>query len=345
MACSRSATGRPSWRHESPRVSGCPGNPPEAAAASGNKLEARATPGGGGAGRPVVFHAAGVGDGRRAAERFAHRVSLRAQTARPVGQPRRHPGRLTRGVGGGVRPHQRAAGARRRARGADAARDEVLVEALHPRTRVRRRRRADRRRAAGLRDLRQARPARWPVLRGNDLRHAVLARPRKPASGWSRRFSRRPTRSASGTGRSTPSAASARTASSSSRSRRGRSAGCARRRCGSADGSTSLEDVLLRHAIGEDVIDVDARDARPPAVMMIPIPKRGMFKRRRRRGGGARACRASRTCASPPSPGSCWSRCPEARQLPRIHLRARARRPRTRMPRSARRTCAAAVHD
>jgi biotin carboxylase len=44
-----------------------------------------------------------------------------------------------------------------------------------------------------------------------------------------------------------------------------------------ADGS-SLERVLLRHAIGEDV-SAAAREAAAAAVMMIPIPKRGMLKR------------------------------------------------------------------
>jgi biotin carboxylase len=43
------------------------------------------------------------------------------------------------------------------------------------------------------------------------------------------------------------------------------------------DGS-SLEHVLLRHAIGEDVASV-VREASASAVMMIPIPKRGMLKR------------------------------------------------------------------
>jgi biotin carboxylase len=44
-----------------------------------------------------------------------------------------------------------------------------------------------------------------------------------------------------------------------------------------ADGS-SLEHVLLRHAIGEDVSAL-TREAAAAAVMMIPIPKRGILKR------------------------------------------------------------------
>jgi biotin carboxylase len=39
----------------------------------------------------------------------------------------------------------------------------------------------------------------------------------------------------------------------------------------------SLEEVVLRHALGEPVPDVAARDA--AAVMMIPIPKRGIYQR------------------------------------------------------------------
>ncbi|HEX6975662.1 MAG TPA: ATP-grasp domain-containing protein [Vicinamibacterales bacterium] len=40
----------------------------------------------------------------------------------------------------------------------------------------------------------------------------------------------------------------------------------------------SLEEVLLRHAVGEDVTPF-AREAQAAAVMMIPIPKRGILKR------------------------------------------------------------------
>ena len=43
-------------------------------------------------------------------------------------------------------------------------------------------------------------------------------------------------------------------------------------------GEASLEDVLLRHAIGEDVSRY-ARESRAAGVMMIPIPTRGMLKR------------------------------------------------------------------
>ena len=43
-------------------------------------------------------------------------------------------------------------------------------------------------------------------------------------------------------------------------------------------GSVSLEDVLLRHAIGEDVSSC-YREATASGVMMIPIPKRGVYRR------------------------------------------------------------------
>ena len=43
------------------------------------------------------------------------------------------------------------------------------------------------------------------------------------------------------------------------------------------DGGVSLEEVLLRHAIGEDVTAV-RQDAQASAVMMIPIPRRGLLK-------------------------------------------------------------------
>ena len=43
-------------------------------------------------------------------------------------------------------------------------------------------------------------------------------------------------------------------------------------------GESTLEDVLLRHAVGQDVSRY-AREARAAGVMMIPIPTRGMLKR------------------------------------------------------------------
>ena len=49
-------------------------------------------------------------------------------------------------------------------------------------------------------------------------------------------------------------------------------------RFGAGDGTSSLEHVLLRHALGHDVSRV-SREAGAAAVMMIPIPARGLFKR------------------------------------------------------------------
>jgi hypothetical protein len=43
-------------------------------------------------------------------------------------------------------------------------------------------------------------------------------------------------------------------------------------------GLASLEDVLLRHAVGEDIAAF-AREGQAAAVMMIPIPKRGILKK------------------------------------------------------------------
>jgi biotin carboxylase len=45
-----------------------------------------------------------------------------------------------------------------------------------------------------------------------------------------------------------------------------------------ADGQMSLEELLLRHACGEQV-DETRRERSAAAVMMVPIPKRGIFKR------------------------------------------------------------------
>ena len=44
-----------------------------------------------------------------------------------------------------------------------------------------------------------------------------------------------------------------------------------------ADGSVSFEELLLRHAIGQNVAHYE-REQRASAVMMIPIPRRGVFR-------------------------------------------------------------------
>jgi hypothetical protein len=46
----------------------------------------------------------------------------------------------------------------------------------------------------------------------------------------------------------------------------------------SHDGRVPLEEILLRHAAGENVSTYD-RESQAAAVMMIPIPKRGILKR------------------------------------------------------------------
>jgi hypothetical protein len=46
---------------------------------------------------------------------------------------------------------------------------------------------------------------------------------------------------------------------------------------GRGAGGSSLEDVLLRHAVGEDVSGM-TREACGAAVMMVPIPRRGMLR-------------------------------------------------------------------
>jgi hypothetical protein len=43
------------------------------------------------------------------------------------------------------------------------------------------------------------------------------------------------------------------------------------------EGGMTLEEVILRHAVGEDMGGVK-REARPAGVMMIPIPKEGIYE-------------------------------------------------------------------
>ena len=95
------------------------------------------------------------------------------------------------------------------------------------------------------------------------------------------------------TARSTPSAGSAPAASSCSKSRRGRSAGSARGCCGSRDERVpcSLGRSPASTRDGRRHLARTCARRRPPAVMMIPIPKRGILKQvdgDRGRGGRAR---------------------------------------------------------
>ena len=123
-----------------------------------------------------------------------------------------------------LRAHPRAARAADVRAARTRAREHESWSSIHRRPRVRDRRGADRRRAAGLRDLRQARSARRPVLRRDDLRDAVALGRDERRRLVATIAARDATRSACGTGRSTPSAASA------GRRLRARSRGAADRR-------------------------------------------------------------------------------------------------------------------
>ena len=100
---------------------------------------------------------------------------------------------------------------------------------------------------------------------------------------WSDRCSTRLMRSASPTGRSTRSAASGPDGDFHARScgaadRRAVLEGAAVQRPAMTERSVSLEEVLLRHAVGEDISAICARTVRV-GVMMIPIPRQGLLKR------------------------------------------------------------------
>ena len=106
-------------------------------------------------------------------------------------------------------------------------------------------RRGRRRRPAALRtpaaagDLRQARPARGPLLRGDPLRHPVTAPRRRAGRNRADHRAVGDRARACARGRSTRSCASTARASACSRSRPARSADCARARCASASASAS----------------------------------------------------------------------------------------------------------
>ena len=163
------------------------------------------------------------------------------------------------------------------------------------------------------RDLRQAGSARGPVLRGDDLRHAVRRYRRQCSARSPTRCSARPPRWAWSTGRFTPSAASARAGvvmlevaarpigGLCSKVLRFRDAP----RAGSSPGGTAP-----RHACGEDVSAYAPRK-QAAGVMMIPIPTRGVFKGVARRDRGPSSCRTSKTSGSPRRRTSCSNRCPE----------------------------------
>ena len=98
----------------------------------------------------------------------------------------------------------------------------------------------------------------------------------------------------------------------------------------------SLEELLLRHALGESP-DGWRREAEASSLMMIPIPRR---RWPRRREGGAWGRRHSHYRQG----GSGARAAARGRELPGIHLRARPDR-RGRGARSSRRARAAPLHD
>ena len=73
---------------------------------------------------------------------------------------------------------------------------------------------------------------------------------------------------------------------------------------------------------GEDVSGL-RRERAASGVMMIPIPRRGVFRRVERRRRGARGRRASRMCGSPRSRTSAARAAARGPELPGIHLCAR----------------------
>ena len=171
------------------------------------------------------------------------------------------------------------------------------------------------RRAADARDLRQARSARRPVLRGNDLRHAV-ARPTRRSSGRSKTAV-----AARGAGARPASwSDSRRVPRQRQRRLRARSRGaadrraCARSRCASERGGRAigLEELLLRHALGEPPADWTRERAALGGDDDSDSAQRRLSPRRRRRRGAPR-CRASRRSRSRRSRISSCCRCRKAR--------------------------------
>ncbi len=93
----------------------------------------------------------------------------------------------------------------------------------------------------------------------------------------------------------------------------------------SAGEIVSLEEVLLRHACGDDVSGY-VRETRASGVMMIPIPKRGMYKSVAGE-PEARAVPARRTDTDHGEARSVAGTAPRGRQLSGIHLRGSAPTP------------------
>ena len=195
-----------------------------------------------------------------------------------------------RRVASGVRAHLRAARAGRRPRARTGLEDVAPGRALHRRTRVRGRGRADRRdacRSFAIFD-------KPDPLDGPFFEETIYVTPSAldagtPGSPGIAQVERAAARSGSATGRCTPSAASRPTASTSSRSRRGRSAGCARARCASASRGRHRPHsrkcfCAMRSARTSASIDARGggrgRDDDPDSEARDPEAGRGRWKRR-----------------------------------------------------------------
>ncbi len=189
---------------------------------------------------------------------------------------------------------------------------------LHPRPRVRARRAAAPRRAAGAGDLRQARSARRPVLRGNDLRDAVVGAARHAAARSSDARRRAP-RAALGLHHG-PIHAECRV--NARRRVRARSRGAADRRPVRARAAVQLRQrrAASHLARGAPAAACARRSRRAVSRARRAASRRDddsdpearHLSRRRRRRGGARRSTASTRSRSPPSRISCWCRCRKA---------------------------------
>ena len=172
-------------------------------------------------------------------------------------------------------------------------REEVLVEDFIPGREVAARGAPGRGRAPRPGALRQARPARRAVLRGDDLRDALAAAFRR--AGW-----RSPPRRAGRRGRSGstegPIHAELRV------NEQGpwvvevaaRTIGGLCSRTLRFGAGISLEELVIRHALGIELDSLE-RERRPAGVMMIPIPARRGAPGGAGPRGGARRARGSRT--------------------------------------------------
>ena len=253
---------------------------------------------------------------------------FRASSSRSaLRQPRRDPRRHARGVRARARSRAHAARAPdvRALRDPEARRSSSseFIEGASSRSKA-----CSTRRAARVRDLRQARSARRSVLRGDDLRHAVARSGARP--GCDRRGDRARRCAHSASPRPDPRRMPRRPAGvSCSKSRRGRSAGCARsavavrrsageRRCRSRSCCCATRSARTSRAVD--------REQGCRGVMMIPIPAdAGSTEGVEGMDGGARRAACRRTCGSPRRPISCSSRCRRG-QLSGVHLRARRQR-------------------